>query len=124
MTMRFGEALQNIADVCVSAGLDAAVDARDLTIPGVWVTPGTISFNTMSRNSASMDVDLYLVSPDHGATAAYDNLGDMLDQLVDVLYVSEAIPVGLNLPNHGADSFPALHISLNIQITKGEEPTQ
>lgn len=113
-----GNALNDIAELVTAAGVPAAVDARNLSLPGAWVNPGTVSFDTLDADKAAMRFDVYLVAPDHGAIHSLNELGRMLSQLRDQLPVGEAQPVMVNLPNHGADPMPALLITIDAELTE------
>lgn len=113
-----GQSLQDIADQVTAAGVPASVDARNLNLPGAWVTPGLVSFDVMDAATAFMRFDVYLVAPDHGAVHSLDALGGMLAKLRQAIPVGEAQPVMVNLPNHGADAMPALLISIDAQLTE------
>lgn len=113
-----GDSLQDIADMVTAAGVPAAVDPRNLALPGAWVTPGLVSFDTLDADKALMRFDVYLVAPDHGAVHALNELGTMLSKLRDQLPVGEAQPVMVNLPNHGADAMPALLITIDAELTE------
>lgn len=113
-----GDSLQDIADMVTAAGVQAAVDPRNLNLPGAWVTPGLVSFDVLDEDTAFMRFDVYLVAPDHGAVHSLNSLGDMLAKIRPALQVGEAQPVMVNLPNHGADALPALLISIDAQLTE------
>jgi len=113
-----GDSLQDIANMVTNAGVPAAVDPRNLNLPGAWVTPGLVSFDVLDADTAFMRFEVYLVAPDHGAVASLNNLGDMLAKVRQAIPVGEAQPVMVNLPNHGADAMPALLISIDAQLTE------
>lgn len=113
-----GDSLKDIAEMVTAAGVPAAVDPRDLNLPGAWVTPGLVSFDVLDVDTAFMTFDIYLVAPDHGAAHSLNSLGDMLAKIRPALQVGEAMPVMVNLPNHGAEALPALLISIDAQITE------
>jgi len=118
MVASIGTSLQDIADMVTAAGVPAAVDPRNLNLPGAWVTPGLVSFDVLDTDTAFMRMEVYLVAPDHGAVLSLNNLGDMLAKVRSALPVGEAQPVMVNLPNHGADPMPALLISIDATITE------
>ncbi|UVK60160.1 tail terminator [Arthrobacter phage SerialPhiller] len=113
-----GDALQDIANMVTAAGVPAAVDPRNLNLPGAWVTPNTVGFDVLDADTAHMRFDVYLVTGDHGAVESLNSLGAMLTKVRKPLQVGDAQPVMVNLPNHGAGALPALLISIDAQITK------
>lgn len=113
-----GQGLDDIKQLLTDAGVPAVVDARNLALPGAWVTPGVISFDTMDADAAFMRFDVYLIAPDHGAVHSLNELGGMLAKLRAAVPIGEAQPVMVNLPNHGADPMPALLISIDAQLTE------
>lgn len=118
MVANIGDSLQDIAAMFTAAGVPAAVDPRELQLPGAWVTPGTVSFDVLDADTASMRFEVYLVAPDHGAVHSLNKLGEMLAKARTSLPVGEAQPVMVNLPNHGADPMPALLISIDATLTE------
>lgn len=115
--INIGTALQDVADICESAGISAAVDARNLNLPGAWVTPDVVSFETMAAGEAIMDISIFLIARDNGPVDSLDALGEMLAKLRTVLSVPEAQVMYLGLPNHGAGELPALQITMPFHIS-------
>lgn len=118
MVANIGDALQDIADMVTAAGVPAALDPRDLELPGAWVTPGAVSFDVLDADTAHMRFDVYLVAREHGAKVSLNTLGGMLAKVRPALGVPSAQPLMVNLPNHGADPLPALLLSIDAQLTE------
>lgn len=110
------EATEELVRLVQSAGLDSASDTRNLNLPAVWVTPNSLTVDTLSRSSGTGEFDLWLIYPDNGEALA--GLSEMLKQLATVIPVNVATAVSLNLPNHGADPLPGLQTTTTIRITE------
>jgi hypothetical protein len=113
-----GQAMQQIADDISSLGVPAVVDARDLNLPGAWVTPGPFAYEFMSKTALTLSADVYLISRDLPAVQAEDDLGNMVDVLAGPLHISAVTPQTVTLPNHGADPLPALYFRLDNLVIR------
>jgi hypothetical protein len=111
------EALQDVCDLLAGAGVAAVVNPADLDIPGAWVTPGEISYNTLSPDTFGFTMSIYLVAGDLPAKPALDALGSMLTKSAQALGAQlDATPVTLTLANHSAGPLPGLLFTLETQV--------
>jgi len=116
MPFPLGTVAQQIADDLSAAGIPAVVDARDLQLPGAWVTPATVTFTYLDHASVSVDWDIYLIVRDVPAVIAMDELSAFAETLAEKFGAGELTPQTVNLPNQSADSLPALVARINTTI--------
>jgi hypothetical protein len=116
--MNIADAAEQIAADIRGLGINAEVDDRDLDLPGVWVTPGTIAFDYLDRTAYTITWELWLVAADNGAADALETLGEVLDIIAAPLAITDATAQGVVLRNFGADPLPALRVNLETRITE------
>lgn len=109
------EALAHVRDDLIAAGLNAAIDPRDLRLPGVWVTVDRYKANRLSGTAAGIRVKLLLIAPDQGH--AIEDL-DQLVATVSTGYPIEFEAAVVALPNHAPDPLPALVGTFDISATR------
>ncbi|EGD7391207.1 hypothetical protein DQF30_23575 [Shigella flexneri] len=114
----YGDALQEIADALVAAGIPATTEASQLQTPGVLVTPGPLSFNRQSADVLEAVIELYLITGNKPAPQALNDLSTLLMQVRDLYAVGEAEPLTMTLQATGRDPVPCLRTELTVQITK------
>lgn len=110
-----GEAAAELAAELTAAGVRTVVDARDLGLPGGWLTPRRISEFTLDGGFVA-EWELYLVAGDHPATALGE-LSTMLAPLVERFVSGDVEAVTLSLPNHSASPLPALSVPIRTAVT-------
>lgn len=76
----------HIVDALSTAGISAAADPRDLSVPGVLVLPHSIELQSLDGSWAVVTWDLILIAAASGMPHALNDLGDLVSQ------VSTAIP--------------------------------
>lgn len=113
-----GDAVRDLAGVLTVAGINATGDARDLQVPGAWVEPAGIEFETLAAGSATVRVRVLLIVPDNGPMASMDALSDMLLTVRRLgLQMENITPTGATLINHGADPLPAIQFDAYVGVT-------
>ena len=113
--MLLSESLDQVVDELQALQVAAAVDPRNLSLPGVWVTVGRYDARRLdATKTATIDVKLLLIVPDQGH--AIDQL-DELATTVASIYPIELTAAVVALPNHAPDPLPALvgTLTLNVQ---------
>lgn len=115
--MLYGDALQEIADTLTAAGITATIELATLEVPGALVTPGTLSFDHLDRETYSATVEVYLCTSDRGAVETLNDLQRLVAKAKDVYGFVDAVPVKLQAPNHSPDGLPALLVTLEVTIT-------
>lgn len=113
--MNLGTEAKAVAQLVTDAGVPAVLDERDLVIPGALVGPSLIDLGRLDGTTAEVTWEVWLVAPDNGPMHALTTLGEMFDKVRGPLGVTEARPMSLTLPNHGADPMPALQITVTLQ---------
>lgn len=98
-------ALTGVVDVLTAAGINAALDPRDLNLPGVWVTVHDITDPTLC-GGYDVRAQLCLIAGDFATATALQHLGALLDAVAAVVTFDEPVrparftPPGL-APCHG-----------------------
>lgn len=110
-------ALDDVAARLETAGVAAAVDPRDITVPGAWVTTGPIAFDRLNGDVRTMQAVVYLLTRDTGTPDALDYLAEMIDAAATVLPVGDITPQTLGLPNQSGDPLPAAVFNVDLEIT-------
>ncbi len=105
MATTLHKALTGIVDVLTAAGVNAAVDPRDLNLPGVWVTVHDITDPTLCGDY-SVRAQLCLIVGDFGTATSLHHLDGLLAAVADVVTFDEPVrparftPPGI-APCHG-----------------------
>lgn len=102
--------INELIDALRAADIRADVDAKALTVPGVWVQPSEFALHTMG---ATLDTArLVLIVGDKAPARAYPALVDLLNKVNEVVTVRRAamrsvlMPDGAYLP--GLETFVGL----------------
>lgn len=111
------------ADLAEAIGVSVEIDARDLVLPGVLLTPGTLAFDRLSSAAASMDVELLLIAGDTNTVTALDELTDLFLKLRRHLgdQPKDAEPFTVQLPSQSTTPLPALRCSIPLQFDLKEK---
>lgn len=115
-----GTDLQTFADeLGTELSVSAVLDARDLVLPGILVTPGPIGFDRLDGGTISLDAELLLVAGDTNPVTALDELTELLLKLRAHLgnAPSTAEPMTVNLPSQSPDPLPALRCPIPLTLT-------
>lgn len=112
------EACTHALDVLRGAGLAAALDPRDLTIPGVWITVDTATRDRLDQDSGTVVVQLVAVGSGSGHSVALVEL----DQLLAAVDAAVTVDDGwrgsaIRLPNHSQALLPCMRASLTIEVS-------
>lgn len=110
-------ALTELVEELRSVNIAAALDPRDLTLPGVLVTPSSVDFDRLGGHDYTLEADLYLVAGNRGTDQALGELTDLVAKLRGLWPVGQAEALSLDLPNHGG-SMPALIVNLTLTVSK------
>lgn len=116
--MLYGDALQEIVTGLDNAGLRATTEVSELQLPGALVVPGPISFEYLDHENYTANVEVYLLTADHGSVNSMNELQELLANFHTVFDALEAEPLSLNLPNISQNPIPGLLINLQATITK------
>lgn len=112
------EVCQWVAERLRAAGITAEHDARDLNLPGAWVTPGDVTFNRLADEAAQVEIVVALVAPDVGGVEALRILDDMLAKTRDAgIGAATFEPGTVQLENHAPGSLPALITTITLDTT-------
>lgn len=106
-----------VAAMLKAAGVRAAVDARNVNAPGAWVTCTRISSPAYLCGASDATVDVYLIAPDNGTTAALETLDQLLADALEILDVDGDIETdhAVTLPNSPAP-LPAYRLTTEVEI--------
>jgi len=119
--IKVGAAAQIVADQLTAGGLSTVVDARDLQLPGAWLTVNALSFDRLDSSAYEVTWDLFLVVPDVAAPDALDQLGVLLSQARAAgLDTGSATAITMTLLNHSAEPLPAFQLQLINEIRETE----
>jgi hypothetical protein len=81
----FAARLQQLVDQLAAAGLDAALDARDVNPPGVLVTGADVTPAVKLSGNDRLNASVILFARDTGDANAYADLSDLYRRVVPVL---------------------------------------
>lgn len=115
-TNRLAEAAAETAALLSDLGVPTVTEPRDLNIPGAWLAPSTIDYQTLTQGPLRVQWDLYLLAPDNGAPL--DHLGAMLDKLSAAMTLGEVEALSLTIVNQSPDPLPALHLTIETEHTQ------
>lgn len=102
------DALDGLVEVLNANGIHAVTDARDLVLPGAWVTVHDVS--GVLAGALTVRADVALVVGDLGTRTALGQLGDLLDKAADLLTFDEPVKPMIVTPP-GGQPMPALVIT-------------
>jgi len=111
-------ALQQLADALTAGGVPAAVDPRDVNLPGAWVQRVS-RFEDLLGDCATLRVRVMLISPDVGTWDALGHLDAMYDLATAVLPPNTGAPSldrTVLLPD-ASTPYPATAIEADVQIS-------
>lgn len=112
------ECVTHVLQELTAAGVTASNDARNLSLPGVWVTPDTFSSDRLVADSASVTLALVLVTNTAGGQALTD-LDELLSEVLTILDPNpDWTAASIRLPNHSADPLPALRGSITLDWSR------
>lgn len=112
-------ALQDVATALSGAGLDAAIDPRDLTVPGVWVQRVTVTPDLLCAGAYTLRVRMMCVSPDVGTWDALDHLDNLQDAAMALFPANTGAGTTdrtVLLPD-SATAYPATFWDVDLQVT-------
>jgi len=112
-----GQAAQAVADALSALGVPAAVDGRDLQLPGAWVTPAAVRFDYLSGDRIAVDWDIYLITRDIPSVQAMDELGAMAVKIAKRFGHADFTPQTVTIANQSADPLPALLVTLPSDLS-------
>lgn len=120
----YGSDLKNLAaELAALLDIPVEMDPRDLTLPGILITPGKIAFDRLAGDLATSEIEAWIVTADTNPVTALDELGDILLLLREHVTINEVEPVTLQLTNQAPDPLPALRIPIPIEILFKKEET-
>lgn len=105
-----------------AAGVNAAADPRDLTLPGVWITPNEITFPaTLDLAQCTAQWMITVLAGDSNTLTALDELDTQLAALLaaGVLPDDDTIrPVTVQLPSQAADPLIGFQYTTSTTIER------
>lgn len=108
------ECVDHVIQTLATADLTAVPDARDLSLPGVWVTLDQFGTESLT-DGGTVTLAVTLVS----SQAPGEALGELQDMLAQVLTVLHPEPVwtaaSIRLPNHSRDPLPCLRGTVTLE---------
>jgi hypothetical protein len=114
---------QALTDLCTDlrlAGLNAAVDAEDVQVPGAWVTARDLARPTLA-GSWEVTVHVWLVTSEATDSEALQVLEQLLDAALEVIAVDTTngdtiqLAATLVLPHTGTP-LPAFQITTTLDL--------
>lgn len=115
-----GQAAQEVADGLSAIGIPAVVDARDLQLPGAWVTPSSVGYDYLGGGRFAVAWDVYLIERDIPQVQALDSLGAMAEKVAARFGHVDFNPQTVTIANQSPDPLPCLLVTLNSDISEGE----
>lgn len=109
-------AVKAVVDTLAGAGLNAANDMRDLNLPGVYVTPPTVSYR-FAKGDWTAAWTAYAVTMNAGRDLALSELGVLLDGVQEAL--ADAVVTGTPADVDsltGGDRLPAYRLTWNARV--------
>jgi len=111
-------ALQQLADALTAGGVPAAVDPRDVVIPGAWVQR-VWRLDDILGPCITLRVRIMLISPDVGAWDALGHLDEMFDLAATIVHPNTGSPSldrSVLLPG-SSTPYPATALESDLQIS-------
>lgn len=123
MASKWSEAAQQLAAMLEEqTQYEADANAQDLNLPGYWITPVSVNFDTLGGQTYLAAFDIYAITSNRSVPLdALDELSEMHTALRDTLG-SVAIGTGaaevtaVTLGNKAPDALPALKISITVEV--------
>ena len=113
--MSLSAAVDHVVASLKSAGVHAAADPKNLHRSGVWVTPGTITWDRLDDTTATCTIDLNLLGTPGDAMAALRALDSLLDQVRAVTDIRDIEAVTYPLPGR---SLPGYRGQITVEVTE------
>lgn len=110
------QAAEETAAMLTDWGVHTVTDPRDLNLPGAWLAPSQIDYQTLTTGPLRVEWDLYLLAPDNGTPL--DALGAMLDTLSAHMTLGPVEALSLTVANQAPDPLPALHLQIETEHTQ------
>lgn len=106
-------------DIASALEVSCELDPRDLVLPGVLLTPGPIEFDRLADDTASAELEAWIVASDSNPVTALDELTELLLKLRRYFQgaLREAQPMTLTLSNQSPDPLPAFRCPIPIDLT-------
>lgn len=114
----FTEAIKHLQKQLQQAGLSAAIDPRDLVLPGIWLTPDTGSARSLSGNFGEVTIKLACIVANRGANTDLAELDKLIDKTENAVSPSSWRIEAISLPNLSADPLPAASCTITIEWRK------
>ncbi|AWY04758.1 hypothetical protein PQC61_gp12 [Gordonia phage Emperor] len=114
--MNINDAVAEVETALRGAGLAASADPRQLNPPCAWVSATGLTHELLS-GGGTVRLDVYLIAPDHGVTAALDVLSTLLDKALDALdpATETSLNEAVTLPA-GGGPLPAFRLTVEREI--------
>lgn len=105
-------ALDLIRSQCLTAGIRAETDPRNVNAPGAWITVENVTHGA-TLDGARVRVNVYLVVPNTGTEQSLADLDDMLDRLTRVIDPdAPTTPTQIALPD--GSELPAVRVTVDV----------
>ena len=115
--MNIASAADEVMALLKSAGVkNVSVDARKLALPGVLVSPSTISVDRFDTNTGTITWEAYAIAGDQGPMEALVKLGRLMGMLHDMALNGEFEHTTVTLINHNSGGLPALKFSIVTEV--------
>lgn len=114
----FTEAIKHLQQQLQQAGLSAAIDPRDLLLPGIWLTPDTGGASSLAGNFGEVTINLACIVPNRGASADLAALDKLIAKAEKAVSPASWRIEAISLPNLSADPLPAASCKLTIEWSK------
>lgn len=111
------------ADLAEQLEESVELDPRDLVLPGILVVPGPITFDRLDGDTASLDLELWLIAGDTNPNTALNELTALFLKLRGTLDSSptEIEPITVKLPSQGTnDPLPAFRCPIQVTLKFSE----
>lgn len=114
----FTESVRYLAEMLEKAGVSATFDPRDLTLPGVWLTPESGDFQALSGERGQVTINLACIVPNRGASIDLPALDELITKIENVFSPGSWRIEALNLANLSADPLPAATCKIITEWSK------
>lgn len=113
--MKISEAVTDVVDQLINAGIEATQEPSEISIPGALVMPGEIDFSLLG-DDYEMSFEVYLVANAQRTQAeTLDELQELLEKFRTVFTIKTAQPAALPLTK--GNLIPSLLISFTAVIS-------
>lgn len=108
------DALTNLANRIVDAGVPATIEAARVQLPGAFVTIGDLDAAMLARGWLTATAKIHLLARDSGQAFALSQLMEMLETVQESGLIPTAVePSALDLPSVG--TVPALTLTVSLE---------